>query len=148
MMRFCCTMKGRDLDIRFSPGVTSYFEFCLFLPQHSWDLASDEIQVLSSLAKVLHFPGSLRKSPNDAAPHTPERQTTNFEKDTDSYNLGNICQPNGDVLEKTTSRSASAAFAPPRMSKLFKKLSTAKTGYYGPHTFLDIQDEFNGTFGI
>ena len=34
------------------------------------------------------------------------------------------------------------------MSKLFKKLSTAKIGYYGPLTLLDIQEEFNDTFGI
>ena len=34
------------------------------------------------------------------------------------------------------------------MSKLSKKMSTAKTGYYGPLTFLDTQEEFNYTFGI
>ena len=61
-----------------SPCVTSSFNFCLFLPQHSWDLVLYEIEILSSLAKVLHFPGSLSKSPNDAAPHTPGRQTINF----------------------------------------------------------------------
>ena len=34
------------------------------------------------------------------------------------------------------------------MSKLFKKLSTAKVGYYGPLTFLDRKEEFNDDFGV
>ena len=72
LMRFFCNTKGSDLDIMISPGINSSFEFCISLPQHSWDSALDEIQVLKSLAKVLHFQGSSRKSTDNAAPHNPE----------------------------------------------------------------------------
>ena len=81
----CYTVKGGGLDIRISPVVTSSFEFFLCLPQHSWDSVSGCIQVLSSPDKVFHFPGSSIKSPNNAAPHTSERQTINFDKETDIY---------------------------------------------------------------
>ena len=71
---FCCTSKGIYLDSRISTVVASSFKFCPCLPQHSWDSVSDKVQVLSSLVKVLHFPGSLMKSPSSASPRTPERQ--------------------------------------------------------------------------
>ena len=64
-------------------GVASYFEFCLCLPQHSRCPVSDEVQVLSSPDKVLHFPSYFMKSTNGTAPHTPEKKTNKFEKDTD-----------------------------------------------------------------
>ena len=90
LIRFVFNAKGNELYIRISPGVTSSFKFCLRLPQHSWELVSDEIKLLSSPAKVLHFSGSLSKSINSAAPHTPERQTIKFEKDNDSYDSNNV----------------------------------------------------------
>ena len=34
------------------------------------------------------------------------------------------------------------------MNELFKKLSTANTGYFWPLTFLDSQEEFSDTLGI
>ena len=109
---------------------------------------SDEVQVLSSLAKVLHFPGSYMKSLNGADPRTPERQMINFNKDTGGFDSDKVHQPKYDDSAKTTNSSEYSAFASLRMSTLFKKISTAKTGYYGPPTFLDIQEEFNDTFGI
>ena len=45
----------------------------------------------------------------------------NFKKEDDSYKTDNIGQPNDDVLENTTNRSAYAAFASPRMSNLLNK---------------------------
>ena len=119
-MRFCGTTKGGDLDIRISPGDSSSFEFCLRFPQHSWGPLLDEVQVLSSPNKVLHFPSSSMKSSNGAAPRTTERQTIYFENDYDGSESDNDCQPNDDASEKTTNPSASAAFAYPRMSKNFK----------------------------
>ena len=126
LLRFYFTEKGSDLDISISPGVTSYFEFFLRLPQQSQDLVSDEIQLLTSPDQVLHFPGSSRKSPNNDAPHNTEIQTINFDKENDSSKEGNICQPNNNVSEHTTTSSASTAFAFLRMNKLFKNTSTAK----------------------
>ena len=117
MTRFFCTEKGSDLDISISLGVTSSFEFCICLPQHSWDLVLDDIQVLISPAKVLHFPCSLRKHPNSAAHRTPESQKINSGKDTDSYKSDNGRQQNDKVSAQTTNHSASAAFDSTRMSK-------------------------------
>ena len=131
LVRFCCTTKGSDLDIRISPGVASSFEFCSCLPQHSWDSVSDEIQLLISTDKLLHFLGSLMKYTNDATPCTPERQNMNFGNKTESYESDNGCQPNRDVLEVTTNPSEYAAFASLRMSKLFKTSSTAKKDIMG-----------------
>ena len=88
------------------------------------------------------------KSPNRAAPCSPERQKINFEKETDGSESDNCSQRNDDVSAKTTNTYASAAFFSPMMSKLFKKSSTAKTGYYGPLIFLARKEEFNATVGI
>ena len=86
----------------------------------------DEIQVLSSRTKVLYFPDSSQKSPNDSDPRTPERQTNSFEKETKISESDNIGQPNNDVSAQTTNCSVSSAVASPRTSKLFKKPSTEK----------------------
>ena len=71
LVRFIFTANDSDLDIRISPGIASSFDFFLCLTQHSWESVSDEVQVISSPAKILYFPGSLMKSPNSFAPRTP-----------------------------------------------------------------------------
>ena len=121
LMIFWCNVKGGNLDRSISPGVASYFVFFLCLPRHYWCPVSDEVQVLSSLAKVLHFPGSSMKFTNCADPCTPERQTIIFEKETDGSESNNGSQSNNGALAKTTHPSKSYAFSSPRMSKLFKK---------------------------
>ena len=45
----------------------------------------------------------------------------NNSKETDSSESDNVCQSKDDFSAQMTNRSASAAFASPRMSKLFKK---------------------------
>ena len=125
------------------------FRVCICLPQYSWNSASDEIQVLCSPAKVLYFTGSSRKYPNDTAPHNPENQTNDFKKETDGYDTDNVGKPNDNDLAQTRNRSANPAFASPSTSKSLNKTpSTVKTGYYGPLTSLDSQEELNDIIGI
>ena len=113
LMIFCWNTKGSDLDIRINPGVAYSFKFFLRLPQHYWELVSDDIHILSSPAKVLHFPVSSIKYSNNAAPHTHDIQKINFGKETDGSKSDKVRQPNGKVLAQTTNHSESAAFASP-----------------------------------
>ena len=126
LMIFCCTVKGIKFDSRISPGIAPSFKFFLRLPKHSWDPVSEEVQVLISPAKALHFTGYSMKFINSSTPLTPKRQTINFEKETDSSGSDNIRQPNNEVLAQTTNPSESAAFASTRMIQLFKKLEYIK----------------------
>ena len=106
LMRFFCTAKESDHDSRISLGVASSFEICICLPERSWYPVSDEVHVLIFLVKVLHFPGSLMKSPNGVAPCTLERQRINFEKETASYESYNRSKPNNNDPKKATNPSA------------------------------------------
>ena len=126
LMRLFFPGKGVELDISISPDIASYFDFCLWLRQHSWESVLDEIRILSSPAKVLNNLSSLMKYPKDSAPRTPKRQTINYRKETDGSKSDNFRQPNDNVSENLTNPSASDAFASPRISKSFKKIEYSK----------------------
>ena len=123
-----CYLDDNTVDKRISqPGID--IQFCLKLPQSSYDTSTGEITVLTT-------PGTPAKS----TPHSPAKKLI--------FNAGSDDDDSASVSSPAKSVNTPHAVTP-KMSRLIGSASSGDTvtSYFGPMSFLDDQKEFDTIFG-
>ena len=144
-----CHVKGIHLDGRIVDGVELNVEFCLRLPQHAWDLASDDVSLIISTVKS-PATGTIQAYASNS-PRTPERKKWIY-ADAKDFPSNNMEDPIGGKADTDTAVTVPAEnytgnlFASPGMKKLFKQNFGTKTGC-GKFNFFDTQSAFDQIFG-
>ena len=125
-------------------------EFCLCLPQHAWDSASDDFSLLVSQVNSSDTGKIQAYSCN--GPITPKRKKLTYAEAKDL--LRNDTEDPGGVKVETypavvvsAENDTGTVFVPPGMKKLFKKNVVTFTGYYGKLNFFNAQSDFDQIFG-
>ena len=145
-----CHVESIHLDSRIGEELELNVEFFLSLPQHAWDLASEDLSLFRSAAKS-SATGTIQSYASNG-PRIPKRKKLIYTDAKDRPN-NDTENPRGGKAETDhaltvpAENDIGAVFSSPGMKKLFKKNVGTNTGYYGKLNFFDAQSYFDQIFG-
>lgn len=162
--RFGCDINpaARDKRIKQAPFT---LQFCLKLPQHLYYVNNGHVvdantpQKKNKMAGMIHataadnaarsldFGNNKDNSENKQDKNDSDRDEEQEEQSEEEEEEQGEPKPVNETPQRNTAPPATASFGSPKMSLIIQSSSSMKSGYFGPLTFLDSQQNFNSIFG-